>query len=196
MMTPFFKRSVTLLNRVFAIYDGPVLSSIPFSAPPADSCLAFTISQANVLTFNLTGTESGLPVFESVAFNGELENRGFQLFDALDSITVTGDLGGDVKIYPLQEDGSPAIGRTTGETILVDRAIDPYNVAVEVPGEARSLGARFKYYFPSSQTDIVEGLKFLDDGVTYTVRSVVPVQAFPNYVSHLEVLVSREPFVI
>ncbi len=196
MMTSFFKIPITLLPRTFSMYDGQVLSTLPsVSTIPAGSCLAFTISQANILTFNLTGTKSELPVSESVAFNGELGNRGFQLFDTLTSITAAGDLGGNVSVYPLREDGAPAVGTETGEEILVDKASEPYRVSVEVPGEARATRQQFKYFFPN-RSDVVEGLKFLENGVTFTVEAVVPIQGFPNFVSHLEVMVSREPFVI
>jgi len=193
MLKPFFKTKITLLHRRFEIYDGPVQSTLPFSAIPAGSCLAFTLSEAKTLTFDITGKKNSTPVSESVALTAEVENRGFQLFDTLDSIAATGDLGGNVKVYPLRGDGSPATGSETGEDILVDKSADPYTISVEVPGEARALRQRFKYFFPN-RDDIVEGLEFLDSGVKYKVESVVPIRGFPNFVSHLKVVVSREPY--
>lgn len=190
---PFFSTPVTIQNRRTTIYSGQVVSPVPFYAIPTDCCLAFSLSEAKVVTFTVTGKKDSIIVTEDIVFASGLENRGFQVFDELTSIIVTGDLGGNVTIYPLRQSGEPVADFSTSTEVLADRSINQETVSVEVPGESRSESRSAKFYFPKG-TVINTGDIIIDDEIRYFVKSVIAVRGFPNFISHLEVTYNREPY--
>lgn len=192
-MDIFFSQKVTVQNRRTTIYNGPIVSPISFYAIPEDCCLAFSLSEAKVVTFLVTGTNNSLPVTEDIVFTSGLENRGFQVFDELTSITVAGDLGGNVTIYPLRQSGEPVANFSTSTEVLADRSINQETVSIEIPGESRTISKNAKFYFPKD-TVINPGDVIIDDEIRYFVKSVVAVHGFPNFISHLEVTYNREPY--
>jgi hypothetical protein len=192
MLKPFLKKPVTIYHRRPTIYSGMVQAAIPFYPIPTNCCLAFSLSEVNTVTFQLTGTKGGAPASENIAFTGQLHLRGFQLFDTLTTIAATGTFGGDVDIVPLREDGSQIVDLTIQEEALADTGIEPHKIEIDVPGEGRFLKG-FPFYFADSVT-IAEGDKIKYLGVMYRVDDVILVEGLTGKPRHLEVSTRRKRY--